>query len=126
MSKSIVKGTLAFLMLSLAVVCALPVSAQDVGLNYVGVTGLQTSNLEPQAFAASVVKYLMTFLGIISVIVILLGGFRWMTAAGNEDKVAEAKKILASGVVGLIVILAAFAVVTFVIDISGKALSGNI
>jgi hypothetical protein len=112
------------LAMSIAVV---PVLAQpDLGTNYVDPIGLQTTNLEPQAFAAQVVTYLMTFLGIIAVIIILIGGFRWMTAAGNEDRVASAKKTIIAGAIGLVVILAAYAIVTFVIDFSNRAIQGNI
>lgn len=105
----------------------LPVSAQDIGLDYANNLDLQAaSESDPKQMAVDIVKYLMTFLGIIAVVVILLGGFKWMTAAGNEDKVAEAKKLIIAGVIGLIIILCAFAIVTFVVGITNDALSGNI
>ena len=106
----------------------LPVSAQpELGLNYAVNLDLQAANeTDPKQMAVDIVKYLMTFLGIIAVVVILLGGFKWMTAAGNEDKVAEAKKLIIAGVIGLIIILCAFAIVTFVVGITNDALSGNI
>ena len=68
--------------------------------------------------AVNIVRYLMTFLGIIAVVIILLGGFKWMTAAGNEDKVAEAKKLIVAGIIGLIIILASFAIVKFVVSMT--------
>lgn len=108
-------------------IVVLPVSAQDIGLDYAENFELQTSNeTNPQQMAVDIVKYLMTFLGIIAVVIILLGGFKWMTAAGNEDKVAEAKKLIIAGVIGLIIILCAFAIVTFVVNITNDTLSGNI
>jgi small-conductance mechanosensitive channel len=39
-----------------------------------------------------------------------------MTAGGNEDKVAESKKLLGAGVIGLAIVLAAWSVATFVIN----------
>lgn len=101
-------------------VLALPAQAQpNLGLNYAANFGLEQANQEdPRDIAVDIVKYLMTFLGIIAVVVILIGGFKWMTAAGNEDQVAQAKKMIIAGAIGLIVILSAFAIVTFVIDIS--------
>lgn len=105
---------------------ALPVQAQNLGITYAGNLGLKTAQQEdPRDIAVDIVKYLMTFLGIIAVVVILLGGFKWMTAAGNEDKVAEAKKLIIAGVIGLIIILSAFAIVTFVIGISNNVLDGT-
>ena len=105
---------------------ALPAMAQpDLGLNYATNLGLASQNGDVRDTAVDIVKYLMTFLGIIAVVIILIGGFRWMTAGGNEDKIASAKKTITAGAIGLIVILAAFAIVTFVIQITTNAINGN-
>jgi hypothetical protein len=71
---------------------------------------------DPRDIAASVIRILLGFLGMIAVVIILLGGFKWMTAGGNEEKVGEARKLIIQGVVGLIIILAAFGISTFVIN----------
>ena len=76
--------------------------------------------------AVTIIKYLITFLGIIAVAIILYGGFIWMTAAGNDDRVSKAKKIIIAGMIGLIIVIAAFAIVTFVIDMTGDALEGDL
>ncbi|MFH0891810.1 hypothetical protein A2303_06785 [Candidatus Falkowbacteria bacterium RIFOXYB2_FULL_47_14] len=77
-------------------------------------TGL--GNTDPREMAGQVVNILLGFLGIIAVVIILLGGFKWMTAAGDEGKVDEAKKLIGAGIIGLVVILAAFAIAQFVIS----------
>jgi heme/copper-type cytochrome/quinol oxidase subunit 2 len=101
----------------------------DLGINYVsGENGLGLSgnnNSDPRQIAVNIVKYLMTFLGIIAVVIILLGGFKWMTAGGNEDKVAEAKKLIIAGCIGLVIVLAAFMIVQFVMRVSNQALNGE-
>ena len=74
-----------------------------------------TDVTDPREMAVNIVKFFMTFLGIIAVVIILLGGFKWMTAAGNEDKVAEAKKLLVAGIIGLAIIVSAYVIVNFVI-----------
>lgn len=71
---------------------------------------------DPQQIAAGVINVLMGFLGLVAVVIILFGGFKWMTAAGSEDKIEEAKKLLVAGVVGLVIILSAWGIATFVID----------
>ncbi len=76
-------------------------------------TGL--GNRDPRDIIGAVINVMLGFLGIIAVVLILLGGFKWMTAAGNEDKVAEAKKLMAAGVIGLVIVLAAFALAQFVL-----------
>ena len=49
-------------------------------------------------------------------ILVLWGGFKWMTAAGEESKIEEAKKLMGGGVIGLIIILAAYAITAFVVN----------
>ena len=70
---------------------------------------------DPRAVAAQVINIILGFLGIVAVVIILLGGFKWMTAGGNEDKVGEAKKLIMAGIIGLIIILASFAIASFVL-----------
>ena len=125
--KKIFKNIIVITMVAflLAPVMALPAQAQ-IGMNFAGNFGLQNSSQsDPRDMAVDIVKYLMTFLGIIAVVIILLGGFKWMTAAGNEDKVAEAKKLIIAGVIGLIIVLAAFAIVQFVVTMTTNALNGD-
>jgi hypothetical protein len=86
----------------------------NAGLEYA--TNIGLSNRDPRAIAADVINILLGFLGIIAVIIILIGGFKWMTAGGNEDKVAEAKKLISAGVIGLVIIFASWGIATFVIS----------
>jgi len=62
------------------------------------------------------IQYILAFLGVVAVVVILIGGFMWMTAGGNDEKVGKAKKILIQGLIGMVIILLAFAIATFVIE----------
>ncbi len=57
----------------------------------------------------------LSLLGIVAVVIILLGGAKWMTSGGSEDKVAEARKLIMEGVIGLAVILSAWAIARFVL-----------
>jgi hypothetical protein len=63
----------------------------------------------------SVIRAFMGLLGIVAVLLILYGGFKWMTAGGNEEQVGEAKKIIISGIIGLIIILSAYAIANFIV-----------
>lgn len=65
---------------------------------------------------AQIINIILGFLGVIAVIIILAGGFKWMTAGGNEEKVGEARKMIVQGVIGLVIIFAAWAIAAFVIS----------
>lgn len=62
------------------------------------------------------IRVLLGFLGVVAVVIILLGGFKWMTAGGNDEKVAEAKRLIIAGIIGLAIILSAYAIASFVIS----------
>lgn len=112
-------------LLSLAIICALAIPmitmAQSdnnlFGLNEVSNgLGNTLSDSDPRAAVGRIINVVLGFLGVIAVGIILLGGFKWMTGGGNEDKVGEAKKLLGAGVIGLVIILSAWAIATFVIN----------
>jgi len=62
-----------------------------------------------------IVRYILTYIGLVAVLVILYGGIRYMMAGGNEETIKKARAILKWGIIGLVVILLSFAIVTFVV-----------
>lgn len=77
---------------------------------------LSQGNNDFSAVLARIINVGISFLGVIAVIIILAGGFKWMTAGGNEDKVKEAQTMMKQAVVGLVVIFLAYALANFVIE----------
>jgi hypothetical protein len=55
----------------------------------------------------------LAFLGVIFLILIIMGGFTWMTAGGNEQKATKAKDMLFSAVIGLVIVMSAYALTAF-------------
>jgi cytochrome bd-type quinol oxidase subunit 2 len=80
--------------------------------------GLGTES--PQKTAVNIIRAVLGLLGIASVVMIILGGYWWLTAAGNEQRVERAKKILTSAIIGLIIILLAWAIVWYTIRTSAN------
>ena len=62
-----------------------------------------------------VIRYLLSFLGVAAVLIIIYGGFLWMSAGGNPEKVEKAKKIITQAIIGLIIILLSYSLTMFVI-----------
>jgi type IV secretory pathway VirB2 component (pilin) len=83
----------------------------DVGLDSAN-PGLGEADLE--TIIVNIVKVALGFLGLLAVIFIMYGGFTWMLAGGNQDKVAKGRKILINAVIGLVIILSAYAIASFI------------
>ena len=109
------------LSLSLVMMIALPLIANgqidqinDQLNNTVSGTGLNKSDLIQVINA--VIKIILSLLGVIAVIIILWGGFQWMTSGGNEESIGAAKKRIGAGVAGLIIVFLAYAIASFVLE----------
>ena len=61
-----------------------------------------------------VIQAFLGLLGIIFLILIIFAGYNWMTAGGEEEKVRKAKSTISRAVIGLIIIVAAYAITYFV------------
>jgi len=97
---------------------ALAVGSPDkyYGVNDLIEQGVSLGNKDLRTAIAGIINVILGFLGVIAVIIVLLGGFKWMTSQGSADKIDEAKKLIGAGVVGLAIVLAAFAVASFVLN----------
>jgi hypothetical protein len=131
MSK-LTKNIISFVLIFVFAVSAVGVFAQTGntppdsgdGITVPTVPNLAEGDLE--GTAVNLINTLLGLLGLIALVMILIGGFKWMTSGGNEEKVGEAKKLLGAGVVGLIIILAAYAIATYVVGTIGGSLGDSV
>ncbi len=80
---------------------------------------------DPRVIIANVVNILFGLLGVAAIVLIMYGGFVWMTAAGNADKVEQAKAILRNAFIGLLIVLSAFAIAIYILSRLMFAVSGE-
>ena len=76
-------------------------------------SGVSAADAIPN-FIGTIVGVVLSFVGAIFFLLILYAGFLWMTAFGSPEKVDKAKNILEHAAVGLIIVLAAYAISRFV------------
>ncbi len=89
-------------------------TANDLGVN--AIQGeIKLGSGDVRETAARIINVALGFLGIISVIIVLLGGFKYMLSGGSTEKTDEARKLIVSGIIGLAIILSAWAITSFVI-----------
>jgi hypothetical protein len=115
MNKKLIAGFFCLTILSLLVPAV--VSAQDdiFGVNVVSDANLALTNSDPRETAVNIINTALGFLGLIAVVIVLYGGFMWMTAAGNEERISKAKQILTAGIIGLVIIAMAWAIASYVV-----------
>lgn len=77
-------------------------------------TGLSDNDLT--ATIGELINIALSLLGIVFLLLTLYAGFLWMTAAGDAKATGKAKDILITAVVGLVILLSAYAISNFVID----------
>lgn len=82
-------------------------------------TGLVVGQGQTQSLPTLVGRFinvLLSVLGIIFVVLIVYAGFLYMTAGGSEDNVKKAKRLMSQAIIGLIIIVTAYAISAFVIS----------
>lgn len=86
------------------------------GLEDVGSTAYgETDDPRPlQSVVASVIKVALSLFGAIFVILIILAGYKYMTAGGNEEKVKQAVAQIRNAIIGLLIVVAAYSITIFV------------
>jgi len=102
------------LLLLVPTTSAAPIGVSDLGISYGEKIGLGTRDVRETV--AQIIRVAMGLLGIVAVVIILIGGFYWMTAGGDESRVETGKKWIFSGVIGLAIILSAYALANFIIN----------
>lgn len=126
--KKIIKKIIPLLLIGAFLLVFKLALAQDFGTDVVseGLGGaLGEADSDPRSLASRIINIAMGFLGVIAVSIVLYSGFLWMTSSGEEEKVGKAKKILKAGLIGLVIVLSAWAIVTFVFSKLSGAINGN-
>lgn len=60
--------------------------------------------------AGLVVNIALSILGVIFIVLMIIAGYTWMMASGNEQKVTESKSTIKRAIIGLIIVLASWAI----------------
>ncbi len=60
--------------------------------------------------AGVIVNIVLSLVGVLFMIMLILGGILWMTAGGNEQKLERAKSTITRAIIGLAVVLLAYAI----------------
>ncbi len=97
---------------------AAPAHAIETGLERTAnVAGFRTGGAPDIAGrVGQIIGIALSLVGVIFLVLMVYGGFMWMTAGGESEKVKKAKTLITNAVIGLIIITAAYMITNFVLS----------
>jgi cytochrome bd-type quinol oxidase subunit 2 len=125
---AVLAASLAVAIIPIAVAVPVTVSAQaDIGGNLKCGSNLDTKvgscNQDVQGgsdnvnnIITDIINIFSIVVGIISVIMIIYGGFRYVTSGGDSGNVSSAKNTIIYAIIGLVIVALAQFIVQFVLD----------
>ena len=115
--------TIVFIALTFVFVCSSAVLAEDpapavgnYGLEKTAETGFGgevPGQTDIPSIIGTIVGALLSFIGILFFILVIYGGYLWMTARGNEEQVGKSISIITQAAIGLIIVAAAYLITRF-------------
>lgn len=78
-----------------------------------------------EIIVSTVLTIVLGFMGAIFLVLAIYAGYNWMMARGNEDMVEKAKKTLTNAIIGIIIVLGAYAMVRIIVDVVGSKVFKN-
>ncbi len=67
-------------------------------------------------YATLIINLLSVIIGFVAVVMIIFGGFRYITSGGSSEKVSGAKNTILYGIIGLVIVALAQVIVQFVLN----------
>ena len=102
--------------------------AQDLGgtlLQQAGVKNAGYKDVQIETIIGGVINAFLGILGVIFLVLIVYAGYIWMIARGDESKTEKAKNTIVNSVIGIVIVVAAYAITSFMVTAFNPAASGN-
>jgi len=68
-----------------------------------------------RVLTGKIISSLLGLLGVVFLVLTIYGGYLYMTAAGKDEQIKQAKKVIVSAVIGLIIVILSYAIAQFVL-----------
>ncbi|MFA4831113.1 MAG: hypothetical protein WC862_03520 [Patescibacteria group bacterium] len=72
------------------------------------------------SIAGRAINIALTLLGLVFLILMVYAGYLWMIARGEEEKVKKAQKIIIDSLIGLVIVISAYAITFLVMSKFGN------
>ena len=98
-------------------------SAVQQGLQTSGLQGLfgsggLTSNTSlPQLTSLWQIQLMLLFAGGVAIIFVIIGGYQYITSGGNEESAEKGRKTLTNAIIGVIIIILSYTIITVIANL---------
>jgi hypothetical protein len=103
---------------------ALAWDATNTGLSASGNAAALNTGSDVPTIVGTVIKYALSLVGVIFLVLMVYAGVIWMTARGDEARVSKAKDTIIAAIIGIIVVVASYAITNFVIGAFSQPAGG--
>lgn len=86
-------------------------------------TGIPTTDVS--SVTGNFINGILGTVGILFFLLMVYGGYLWLTSRGAEEQVTKAKNIIMTAVIGMVVVVAAYAVTTFITGSAVRSITGG-
>ena len=90
-------------------------SAVEQGAEAARATGMPSDLIGDNGVFGRITNVILLIVGIVSVVMLIYGGLRYILSGGDSKKVTDAKNTILYAIIGLIISLLAYAIVNFVL-----------
>ena len=90
-------------------------TAVEQGAEAARATGMPSDLIGDNGVFGRITNVILLIVGIVSVIMLIYGGLRYILSGGDSKKVTDAKNTILYAIIGLIISLLAYAIVNFVL-----------
>jgi len=78
-------------------------------------TGIGASQ-NPIQFIGAIISLMLTIAGAIAVVFVIIGGFMYVTSAGNEEQAEKGRKTLTNAIIGVVIVILAYVIVNVTVN----------
>ena len=91
-------------------------TAVEQGAEAARATGMPSDLIGDNGVFGRITNVILLIVGIVSVVMLIYGGLRYILSGGDSKKVTDAKNTILYAIIGLIISLLAYAIVNFVLS----------
>lgn len=114
-------STATYLSLALPAFAQTPVNPCPTQAGFSGLCKLDSSKIG--TVLSSIITIVLIAAAIIALFFLIYGGIRWITSGGDKAKVESARNTIIAAIIGLVVALLAFFIITIVLGLFGLSLA---